>query len=177
EESVSQAGEEESVSQAGEEDAVGSQGAVLEDARKDALDFVEGLLEAMELEGSADVQVMEGELHVAVEGEEVGLLIGRRGNTLEAVQELLRAAVRRQARERIPITLDVEGYRGRRRVVLQEQAREMALRALEEGEVELEPMPAFERKVVHDTVNDIEGVESFSEGEEPRRRVIIARKE
>jgi spoIIIJ-associated protein len=149
----------------------------LEAAREEVLDFLDGLLEAMEVDGEVIAEIEEDGIQASVNGREAGLLIGRRGQTLEAIQELLRIAVQRQVRARIRISLDVEGYRSRRRAALQERAREMAERAMGEGEVELEPMSAFERKAVHDAVGEIEGVISFSEGEEPYRRVIISRGE
>jgi spoIIIJ-associated protein len=150
---------------------------VLEDAVEDALDFVEGLLDAMDLDGEVAAEVKDGAIGVVVTGESSGILIGRHGRTLEAIQDLLRTAVQRQAQTRIRLTLDVEGYRDRRREAVAKQAREMAERAVTEGEVELPEMSAFERKVVHDVVSTIEGVTSFSEGEEPRRRVIIQSEE
>ncbi len=149
----------------------------LEAAREEVLDFLDGLLEAMEVEGEVAAEIEEDGIQASVNGEEAGLLIGRRGQTLEAIQEVLRNAVQRQVRARIRISLDVEGYRSRRRTVLQERAREMAERAMGEGEVELEPMSAFERKAIHDAVGEIEGVTSCSEGEEPYRRVVISRSE
>ncbi len=150
---------------------------VLEDALEDALDFVEGLLDAMDLDGEVAAEVKDGAISVVITGESSGILIGRHGRTLEAIQDLLRTAVQRQAQTRIRISLDVEGYRDRRREAVAQQAREMAERAVAEGEVELPEMSAFERKVVHDVVSTIEGVTSFSEGEEPRRRVIIQSEE
>ena len=143
-------------------------------AQEDALDFVDGLLEAMDVDGDASVEIRERRVYVSVEGSEAALLIGHHGQTLDAIQELLRSAVQRQVRARVWVTLDVQGYRERRRESLRERAREMASRALDEGEVELEPMNAFERKIVHDAIGEIEGVTSFSEGEEPYRRVVIA---
>lgn len=164
---------------AGETDALEevSEEELFEAAREDALDFLEGLIDAMEIEGDVAVAIVPGGISASIEGEESGILIGRRGQTLDAIQEILRGAVQRVARARVRVALDVEGYRERRRDALEEEARKMAERALEEGEVELEPMPAFERKIVHDVVGEIEGVTSFSEGEEPRRRVVIARDE
>lgn len=147
----------------------------LEFAREDALDFLEGLLDAMDLDGEVQVELVEEQVRATVEGPELGLLIGRHGRTLDSLQELLRAAVQHQAGGRILVTLDIEGYRERRREEVEEQAREMAERAIEQGEVRLEPMPAFERKVVHDTVTDIEGITSHSEGEDPDRYVVLTR--
>lgn len=143
-------------------------------AQEDALDFIEGLLEAMDVDGEATVEIRDRRVYVSVEGEEAAILIGHHGQTLDAIQELLRSAVQRQVRARVWVTLDVQGYRERRKEALRERAREMAARALDEGEMELEPMNAFERKIVHDAVGEIEGVQSFSEGEEPYRRVVIA---
>lgn len=143
-------------------------------AQEDALDFVEGLLEAMDVDGDAAAEIRDRRVYVTVEGEEAALLIGHHGQTLDAIQELLRSAIQRQLRSRVWVTLDVQGYRERRKEALQERAREMAARALDEGEVEFEPMNAFERKIIHDAIGEIEGVTSFSEGEDPYRRVVIA---
>ncbi|MEA2503683.1 MAG: spoIIIJ-associated protein [Actinomycetota bacterium] len=143
-------------------------------AQEDSLDFIEGLLEAMDVDGEASAEIRDRRVYVAVEGQEAAILIGHHGQTLDAIQELLRSAVQRQVRARVWVTLDVQGYRERRKEALRERAREMAARALDEGEMELEPMNAFERKIVHDAVGEITGVTSFSEGEEPYRRVVIA---
>ncbi|HEU5003665.1 MAG TPA: R3H domain-containing nucleic acid-binding protein [Actinomycetota bacterium] len=143
-------------------------------ASEDALDFVDGLLDAMDVDGDASAEVRDGRVYVSVEGADSALLIGHHGQTLEAIQELMRSAIQRQVRSRVLITLDVQGYRERRRESLQERARELAARVLDEGEMEFEPMNAFERKVIHDAIGEIEGVTSFSEGEEPYRRVVIA---
>lgn len=143
-------------------------------AMDDALDFVDGLLEAMDIDGDATAEIRDHRVYVSIDGAEAAVLIGHHGQTLDAIQELLRSAVQRQVRARVWVTLDVEGYRERRREALRERAREFAARALDEGELELEPMNAFERKIVHDAVGEIEGVMSFSEGEEPYRRVVIA---
>ena len=143
-------------------------------AQEDALDFIEGLLEAMDVDGEATAEIRDRRVYVSVEGQEAAILIGHHGQTLDAIQELLRSAVQRQVRARVWVTLDVQGYRERRKEALRERARDMAARALDEGEMELEPMNAFERKIVHDAVGEITGVTSFSEGEEPYRRVVIA---
>jgi spoIIIJ-associated protein len=128
----------------------------------------------MGVDGEADAEVVDGSIEAWIEGDDLGLLIGRRGQVLEALQELLRIAVQRRLMERVRISLDVAGYRQRRRQALERRAEEMARVALEDGgEVKLEAMSAFERKIVHETVARIEGVRSFSEGEEPRRCVVI----
>lgn len=151
---------------------------ILEDAREDALDFLEGLLDAMEADGDVVAEITDdGAVSAEITGGDGGLLIGSRGQTLEAIQELLRTVVQRQAQTRVRVTLDVEGYRDRRRDSVVRLAEQMAERAMEEGEVELEPMNAYERKIVHETVAGIDGISSFSEGQEPRRRVLLRRDE
>jgi spoIIIJ-associated protein len=145
-----------------------------EEVAETAREFVAGLLEAMGLEGEIGTSVDGTTAHVDVAGEHLGALIGRRGQTLDALQEVARAAVQRRLRSRVRLAVDVEGYRARRRDSLAEYARDMATRAKERGtEIELEAMTSYERKVVHDAVAEIEGASSFSEGEEPNRKVVI----
>jgi spoIIIJ-associated protein len=137
-------------------------------------EFVSGLIEKMGLGAEVQSRVEGDTAHVDVVGEELGGLIGRRGQTLDAVQEITRTAVQRRLRARIRLLVDVEGYRARRRESLAEYAKQMAQRAKERGtEIELEPMNAYERKIVHDAVSEVEGATSFSEGEEPNRKVIV----
>lgn len=150
----------------------------LELAREDALDFLEGVLDTMGLEGEVQVDLEEDAIRASITGGDLGILIGRHGLTLNALQELLRAAIQHQARGRVSVVLDVEGYRERRREAVERHALMVAHRVAETGgEVELDPMPAFERKVVHEAVSGVSGVSSFSEGEEPHRRVIIRSQE
>lgn len=145
-----------------------------EEVAETAKEFVAGLLNAMGLEGEIGTKVDGPTAHVDVAGEHLGALIGRRGQTLDALQEVARAAVQRRLRSRVRLAVDVEGYRARRRDSLAEYAREMAGRAKERGtEIELEPMTSYERKVVHDAVAEVDGASSFSEGEEPNRKVVI----
>ena len=137
-------------------------------------EFVEGLLASMELEADVSTRLEEERAVIDVTGDDLGVLIGRRGQTLDALQEVTRTAVQRRLKSRVRLLVDVEGYRSRRRESLTEYARSMAGRAMERGtEIELEPMNAYERKVVHDAVSEIEGASSYSEGEEPNRKVII----
>ena len=136
--------------------------------------FVRGLLEKMGLEAETTRDSDETTGYVDITGEDLGGLIGRRGQTLDALQEITRTAVQRRLRSRVRLLVDVEGYRARRRESLAEYARAMAERAKERGtEIELEPMNAYERKIVHDAVGTVEGASSFSEGEEPNRKVIV----
>jgi spoIIIJ-associated protein len=145
-----------------------------EEVAESAEEFVGGLLTSIGLEVEVRSSVEGDRAFVDVSGEGLGVLIGRRGQTLEALQELTRIAVQRRLRSRVRLLVDVEGYRARRRSSLAEYARAMARRAQERGtEIELEPMNAYERKIVHDAVAEIEGASSFSEGEEPDRKVIV----
>lgn len=130
-----------------------------------------------ELDLDADVQVVEdGEAITGrVEGDDLGLLIGRRGQTIDAVQLVCYRAAFRGRPERKRVTVDAAGYRERRREVVERQADRAGDRALETGkEIELEPMSASERKIVHDRLKDRPGLETFSEGDEPERCVIVA---
>jgi spoIIIJ-associated protein len=145
-----------------------------EDVAAVAEEFVGGLLEAMGLEAEIASSVEGESAFVDVTGDGLGILIGRRGQTLDALQEVARTAVQRRLRARIRLLVDVEGYRARRRNSLADYAKAMALRAKERGtEIELEPMTAYERKIVHDAVSEIEGASSFSEGAEPYRKVVV----
>lgn len=139
-----------------------------------AAEFVRGLIEVMGLAADVTTSPTDTNVTVDVTGEDLGILIGRRGQTLDALQEVTRTAVQRRLRSRARLLVDVEGYRARRRESLAEYARSMAERAKERGtEIELEPMNSYERKVVHDAVGEVEGATSFSEGEEPSRKVVI----
>jgi len=136
--------------------------------------FVSGLLEAMSIEGEVEAVIEEGHVVLNVSGGDMGAMIGRRGQTLEALQEITRTAVQRRLRNRVRLSVDVESYRARRRISLEDYARSMAERAKERGtEIELEPMNAYERKIIHDAVAVVDGATSFSEGEEPARKVIV----
>lgn len=115
------------------------------------------------------------EIHVDVWGDNLGILIGRGGATLQALQEIVTTIIGRSRKEARRITIDVERYRERRRQKLREYAENMAEKALNtKSPVRLDPMPARERKIIHDALKDIEGVESKSEGEEPDRRIVIS---
>jgi spoIIIJ-associated protein len=139
-----------------------------------AEEFVKGLLSAIGLEAEVRSSVEGESAFIDVSGESLGVLIGRRGQTLDALQELARTAVQRRLRSRVRLLVDVEGYRARRRTSLAEYAKQIAERAKQRGtEIELEPMNSFERKIVHDAVAEVEGATSFSEGEEPTRKVVV----
>ena len=140
-------------------------------------EFLDGLLDAFALEGQVgSEEIDEDMVEVRVEGADLGLLIGPKGQTLSSVQELARTVVQRQAggSPRGRFRLDIGGYRQRRREALERFTREVASQVLDSGvQRALEPMGSADRKVVHDTANEIDGVSTVSEGEEPRRRVVI----
>jgi spoIIIJ-associated protein len=139
-----------------------------------AADFVEGLLDILELPGDIEIEVDENQAFVNVVEVGSGLLIGRRGATLDALQELVRAATQRQVERRSHVRVDIEGYRSRQLEKLKDRCREGIAQVRETGEpFRLEPMDAYERKVMHDLVSKTGGVSSSSEGVEPRRRVVI----
>jgi spoIIIJ-associated protein len=145
-----------------------------ESVAETATEFLSGLLESIGLEAEIASSVEGTSAFVDVTGESLGILIGRRGQTLDALQELARTAVQRRLRARVRLLVDVEGYRARRRASLADYARAIAERAKERGtEIELEPMTAYERKIVHDAVAEIDGASSFSEGDEPYRKVVV----
>ena len=138
--------------------------------------FLDGLLDAFGADAEVKVGISEdGAIEAAIDGEDVGLLLGPRGATLEALQEIARRALQQHSDDSMRLRVDVGGYRERRREALAKFATKVAAQVVESGEAaSLEPMNAADRKVVHDTVNDIDGVRTSSEGEEPRRRVVIS---
>ncbi|SBT49765.1 Jag family protein [Micromonospora auratinigra] len=139
-----------------------------------AADYIEGLLDILDYDGDIDELVSGGRPVVEVVGDRLQNLVGQRGATLEALQELARLAVFRQTGTPSRLLLDVGGYRANRRKELAAVARNAVEKVKEYGEpVRLEPMSAFERKCVHDVVNALTGVESESEGVEPNRRIVV----
>ncbi|MCU1452135.1 MAG: hypothetical protein JWN46_281 [Acidimicrobiales bacterium] len=139
--------------------------------------FLDGLLEAFDADGEIRRSQLDDEtIELAIEGDDLGLLIGPKGQTLAAVQDLARTVLQRQAtgRHHGRVRIDVSGYRQRRQEALARFTIQVADQVRESGvQKALEPMAAPDRKVVHDTVNELAGVETISEGEEPRRRVVI----
>ena len=137
-------------------------------------DFVEGLLDALDVDGDITTWVDVAGGHVDIEGPKLDFLVGTEGETLNALQELTRLAVLRQTQRWVRITVDVNGFKARRRQEIAMMAREIGERvASSRQDEELEPMSAFERKIVHDVIADLTGVQSDSIGEEPNRRVVI----
>ncbi|HEX9695830.1 MAG TPA: RNA-binding cell elongation regulator Jag/EloR [Actinomycetota bacterium] len=137
--------------------------------------FLRGLLDVMELD-DVDVEVSPTPFGAAAEirGEDLAILIGRHGATLGAIQDVTRAAAQQATGVRAGITVDIEGYFERRAELLERIAREAADKVARSGKpLKLEPMPARERKIVHDALTEIGGVRTASEGDDPYRCVVV----
>ena len=138
--------------------------------------FLTGLLAQMESEAVVRVYLPEkGRYKVILEGKNLGTLIGRRGETLDAIQQLTSYSVNRSGGGRVRVQLDAENYREKREQSLQHLARKVAAKVTRyRRSVTLEPMNAYERHVIHTALQDVPGVTTYSTGTEPNRRVIVA---
>ena len=138
-------------------------------------EFVEGVVERFGYDARTTVRVEEEHILLDVSGDELGLLVGPRGRTLDALQELARTVLQRRGDEHgARVVVDVAGFRAKRTAALEAFVRRLALEVVETGQPqELEPMSAADRKVAHDTVTSIDGVESTSEGVDPHRHVVL----
>jgi spoIIIJ-associated protein len=146
-----------------------------------AADFLQDLLDKMDLDADVEPHFVDGIMYVEIWGaegdDEMGILIGRHGSVLDGMQELVKVIVGHRTGTRCRLVVDVEDYQKRRRSRLVSKAKDAAKRAQRSGKPEkLEPMNAFERKIVHDVISSIRGVESESEGEEPDRRVVVRKR-
>ena len=139
-------------------------------------DFLVGLLDAFGLEGDVETSVEAEDIIIAnVTGEQAEALVGPKGSVLQAIMELTRTVVQRKTQAGARLRLDIGGYTARRREALRVYAGRLVEQVREDGEeVMLEPMNPADRKVVHDAVAEADGVRSYSEGEEPRRSVVIS---
>lgn len=142
-----------------------------------AKEFLDGLLENFGIEAEVAMARVDDTLdELQVSGNDLGILIGSKAATLESIQELTRVVAQRRSGGRgdSRLRVDIGGYRKRRREALERFVRSQADAVLETGAQKvLEPMNSADRKVVHDTVGTLDGVRTLSEGEEPRRRVVI----
>jgi spoIIIJ-associated protein len=137
-------------------------------------DYLERLLDILDVDGDIDLDVEGDRASVAIVGGDLADLVGTDGAVLEALQELTRLAVAQSTGVRSRLMLDISGFRARRRADLTSLAAETARRVASSGQPErLSAMNPFERKVVHDVIAGISGVHSESEGEEPNRRVVV----
>ena len=149
---------------------------VLDDNARRITEFLTGLLEHMD--SPAQVQVTEtekGRYSVVLEGQKLGQLIGRRGETLDAIQQLTNYAVNSGREKRIRVHVDAENYRAKREQSLESLARKVAAKVTRyRRSVTLEPMNAYERHVIHAALQDVPGVNTYSIGSEPNRRVVVS---
>lgn len=145
----------------------------LEEEGDVAADYLEGLLDIADLDGDIDIDVENDRAALAIAGGNLGHLVGARGEVLDSLQELTRLAVQTSLGERSRLMLDIDNFRGDKKTELAELARQTAEQVKSSGEsIKLRPMNAFERKVVHDTIQEI-GLTSESEGEDPDRCVVV----
>jgi len=139
-------------------------------------ELVEGVLDELDLDGDVEIVEEDERIVASVDGDDdYGLLIGKRGQTIDALQLLAYQAAFRGLRDRKRVIVDAAGYRGRRRDTLAARADQAAERALSGNRsIEMDPMSAQERRVVHEHLKDRAGVETYSEGDEPHRCVVVA---
>ena len=142
-----------------------------------AIEFLSNIFKKFEL--NVEIRAIEGEEFITLDliGKDLGILIGRRGETLDALQYLTNLTVSRHFEDRNKFILDVEGYRSKREETLERLAKKLAERVKESGKnMSLEPMSPYERRIIHTVLQSDEQVRTFSEGEEPYRKVVIAKK-
>ena len=138
-----------------------------------AADYLEALLDIADLDGDIELDVEGDRALVAIEGGELSSLVGENGAVLEALQDLSRLAVQRETGERSRLMLDVAGHRATKKAALTKVGTEAAKKALSSKKpIKMDPMNAFERKVIHDAVGAA-GASSESEGEEPNRYIVV----
>jgi spoIIIJ-associated protein len=146
-----------------------------EDPAELLAELLKEIVDGLGLEGEVVVDREDDVLRGSVEGEDVGLLIGRRGQTIDAVQHLAQRIVFPGGQSTARVVVDADGYRERRAHALREDADDAAEEAVRSGEpVELDPMPASERRVVHEHLRERGDVETHSEGDEPERYLVVS---
>ena len=137
-------------------------------------DMLLRVVQGLGLDGPVDVRIEDDTMFAVVHGEDLGLFIGRHGSTIDAVQHLAHRLVLKHGAE-LRVVVDAEGYRDRRRVVLQQQADRAAEEAVQfKRPVALDAMTATERKLVHEYLREVDGIETYSEGQEPDRHLVVA---
>lgn len=164
------------VSQAPVAEAKESKAAATGDKAQRIEAFLTGLMEHLDNDARPVITLNEdGSYHVELVGSDLGALIGRRGETLDAIQQLTNYSINRGQNKRVRIHLDAENYRAKREETLERLARKTASKALKyHRNMTLEPMNAYERHVIHAALQDFDGVTTYSTGTEPNRRVVVA---
>lgn len=151
----------------------------LEDEKAKAQKFLREVLDAMEVKAEIRVKVMNDSLYINLSGPKMGIIIGRRGQTLDSLQYLVSLVVNkeREKEDYVKVVLDTEDYRRKREETLNRLARRLADKVIKSGKkVELEPMNPYERRIIHSALQNYTEITTYSEGEEPYRKVIIAHK-
>ncbi|WP_066634175.1 RNA-binding cell elongation regulator Jag/EloR [Desulfolucanica intricata] len=144
---------------------------------ENAVNLLKNIVNAMDLPVVFDVDEKETFSIINLQGKDLGILIGRRGETLDALQYLINLSVNKNSTERRKIILDVEGYRKRREETLQRLAVKLANKARQKGRnIVLEPMNSQERRIIHTALQSFDDIYTFSEGEEPYRKIVISPK-
>jgi len=145
-------------------------------AHEKVYNFVNGLLEHMGVHANLEITDKEdGGINVNLSGKGMGVVIGRRGETLDAIQHLTNYAVNHGSEKRLHVSVDAEAYRAKREEALVRLAEKMAAKAIKyKRSMALEPMNSYERHVIHAALQDYEGVSTSSIGTEPNRRVVVA---
>ena len=147
-----------------------------DEPRERVVAIIDRVLDELDLDAEVKISEEDDEILAEIEGEdELGILIGRRGQTLDALQLVCYRAAFRGRTDRKRVTVDAARYRERRRALLEEEAVIAADRAARNAEpVRLEPMSASERRMIHEVLKERTDVETFSEGDDPERRVVVA---
>lgn len=147
------------------------------DAVLEAQNFLQELIHKMGIDAEVHKREEKGKIIFDLEGVSLGTLIGKRGQTLDSLQFLTNLVANRYSEGFVRIQLDAENYRDRRKQSLEQLAERLAQKAIATKQlVKLEPMNAFERKIIHSVLQDKKGIKTYSEGEEPRRYIVIAPK-
>lgn len=153
---------------------------LLKNQIEEAEKYLQNIIRDMNIDIDLTTTVSENDNHVTFEmtGEKIAILIGKRGQTLNALQYLLHLAVNKDGRKYYTVTLDAEGYRKRRQDTLEKLAHRMAQKAKRiNRKVALEPMPAYERKIIHGALQNDQEVTTYSDGVEPHRHIVIKQKQ
>lgn len=144
---------------------------------KKAVGILEDIFRIMDLEVKIDTEEQDGYIKINLTGPDLGILIGRRGDTLDAIQYYVNLAANKNQEKRVRFVIDVEGYRQRREDTLHTLAQRLADKAKRKGrDVVLEPMSPYERRIIHTALQNNRDVFTYSEGEEPYRKIVIAPK-
>ena len=151
----------------------------LDDIRETAVEFLNDVFKAMEMDVDIEIEYneVENQMNIELSGDEMGMLIGKRGVTLDSLQYLVSLVINKKTEEYVKVKIDTENYRQRRKETLENLARNLAHKVKRiHKSVILEPMNPYERRVIHSTLQNDKYVETHSEGEEPYRKVVISLK-